>query len=50
MFMSQLLYLLGKDLGDWVFPQDGVDTIEKRTIFCHCQQSNQNSLVIQPVE
>jgi hypothetical protein len=55
MFMPQLLYLLGKELPgalsieDWVVPQDGVDVIEKRTIFCSCQQSNRNSLVIQPV-
>ena len=55
MFMSWLLYLMGKELPvalnieDWVVLQDGVDAIEKRTILCPYQQSNQNSLVIQPV-
>ena len=55
MFTLQLPYLLEKELPgalsieDWVVPKDGVDAIEKRTVFCSCQQSNQNSLVIQPV-
>jgi hypothetical protein len=55
MFTPQLLYLLGKKLPGslsketWVVPKDGVDAIEKRTIFCPYQQSSQNSLVNQPV-
>jgi len=55
MFMPQLFYLLEKDfpvslsVEDWVVPQDGVDAIEKGIIFYPYQQSNQNSLVIQPV-
>jgi hypothetical protein len=54
MFTPQLLYLLGKKLPGflsieaWVVSKDGVDAIEKRTVFCPSQQSNQNSLVIQP--
>jgi hypothetical protein len=53
--MHQSLYLLeteptgNSDTEGWVSPRPGLDAFERRKIFCTCQESNHDSLAIQPV-